>query len=96
MSFYNHLDNFLKQAHTEDLTTNHFIKDYLDTKVTVSFGKGNIARIPWISFLIKPNITSKGIYPVYLYYKDLGILILAYGISETNMPKYDWDITGKV
>ena len=60
MSFYNHLDNFLKQAHTEDLTTNHFIKDYLDTKVTVSFGKGNIARIPWISFLIKPNITSKG------------------------------------
>ncbi len=95
MSFYNHLDKFLKQAHTEDLTTNHFIKDYLDTKVTVSFGKGNIARIPWISFLIKPNITSQGIYPVYLYYKDLGILILAYGISETNIPKYDWDITGK-
>ena len=40
----------------------------------------------WISFLKEPNTTSNGIYPVYLYYKEDDILILAYGISETTTP----------
>ncbi len=60
----------------------------------ISFGQGNQAKIPWISLLKEPNITQKGIYPVYLFYKDLNILILAYGVSEINKPLYNWEIGG--
>ncbi|MGM0613764.1 MAG: MrcB family domain-containing protein, partial [Bacteroidota bacterium] len=83
---------FLEQAKTDNLKTKHFIQSYKGTEVKVSFGQGVSARIPWISFLKKPNTTSKGIYPVYLYYKELNTLILAYGVSETNNPRARWDI----
>jgi len=63
--------------------------------VKVSFGQGNSAKIPWISFLKKPNTTSNGIYPGYLFYKDFDILILSYGISETNVPDSKWNITNQ-
>ena len=53
------------------------------------------ARIPWISFLKEPNTTSHGIYPVYLYYKDYEILILAFGVSETNIPEMTWNLKDK-
>src|SRR5205085_484135 len=33
---------------------------------------------------------SDGIYPVLLYYKAAGVLILAYGVSETNKPASVW------
>src|SRR5690606_10787654 len=56
-----------------------------------SFGQGATANVPWVSFTLEPNTTSKGIYPVYLYFKNENLLILAYGISETNLPEYDWD-----
>ncbi|TYA58010.1 MrcB family domain-containing protein [Formosa maritima] len=95
MGYFNQLNKFLTQAKTENLKTKHFLSEYLGTKVKVSFGQGNIARIPWISFLIEPNTTSKGIYPVYLYYKEFDILILAYGVSETNEPEMEWDIKNK-
>ena len=75
---------FLDQAKTNDLKTKHYEKNYLGTKVKVSFGQGNAARIPWISFLKEPFTTSDGIYPVYLYYKNINKLILAYGRSEKN------------
>ncbi len=42
-------------------------------------------------FLKEPNTTSHGIYPVYLYYKENNILILAYGISETTAPANNWE-----
>ena len=58
----------------------------------VSFGQGNVARIPWISFLADGQMTSRGIYLVFLFYKDMGVLILAYGISETNRPQIMWPI----
>jgi len=35
--------------------------------------------------------TSKGIYPVYLYYKKIKKLVLAYGVSETNTPENHWE-----
>ncbi|HBY68447.1 MAG TPA: DUF3578 domain-containing protein, partial [Flavobacteriaceae bacterium] len=84
--------SFLEQAKTDSLKTKHFDSEYLGTDVKVSFGQGNAARIPWISFLKSPNTTSDGIYPVYLYYKDYEILILAYGVSETNTPSSNWEI----
>jgi len=86
------LINFLNQAKTGNLKTKHFIKTFNNTKVKVSFGQGVSARIPWISFLIKPFSTSKGIYPVYLFYKNINKLVLAYGVSETNKPEVNWDI----
>lgn len=92
--FYNQLKDFLIQSKTDNLKTKHFLKELLGTKVKVSFGQGGPAKIPWISFLINPNTTSEGIYPVYLYYKAYNILVLAYGISETNPPKQNWTNLG--
>jgi restriction system protein len=65
-------------------------KEFLELKVRVSFGMGAPARVPWISLLAPEMATSNGIYPVYLYYKDLGTLILAYGISETVQSGQSW------
>ena len=50
----------------------------------VSFGMGAPARIPWIAFIAPEMQVSKGFYPVYLYYKELETLVLAYGVSETE------------
>lgn len=90
--FYGQLIMFLDQTKTTNLKYNQYIKKYLGLKVRVSFGQGNIARIPWISFLGENQSTDNGIYPVYLYYKEYNELILAYGISETNPPKLHWNI----
>lgn len=56
----------------------------------VSFGMGVPARVPWIAFIAPEMQVSKGFYPVYLYYKDLETLILAYGISETTEFEKSW------
>ncbi|MBL7471358.1 McrB family protein [Robertkochia sediminum] len=92
-SVYPHLINFLEQTETDILKTQDYPKTLKGYKMQVSFGKGNKARIPWISFLKPPNTTSHGIYPVYLYFKEQRILILAYGISETNEPNHSWNLT---
>lgn len=86
------LKNFLEQAKTTNLKTKNYTPKYLETKVKVSFGQGGVAHIPWISFLIEPNKTSEGIYPVYLYYKEFQLLILAYGVSETLTPLVQWKL----
>lgn len=93
MGYYNQLLAFLAQSKTDNLKTNHYEKKYLETKVKVSFGQGNSARIPWVSFLLPPNSTSNGIYPVYLLYKEYNILILSYGVSETTESKIKWGIS---
>ena len=86
------VNKFLKQA---DLAQNLAVGDYpnkhqgLDVKV--SFGKGNFAKVPWVSFTGYDQRTIHGIYPVYLYYKSIGVLILAYGISDTNAPEKLWN-----
>jgi 5-methylcytosine-specific restriction protein B len=92
MSYYSELIRFLEQAKTNDLKTKSFESSYKNLVVKVSFGKGNPAKIPWISFLNGNNKTSNGIYPVYLYYKELEILILAFGVSETNAPSLNWKL----
>lgn len=88
----NILNQFLSQAETENLKTSYFPNRFEEFKIKVSFGQGYPARIPWISFTIQPNTTSNGIYPVYLYYKSIGKLILAYGISETSKPDLNWNL----
>ncbi|MBT3756593.1 MAG: DUF3578 domain-containing protein [Candidatus Cloacimonetes bacterium] len=96
-NFYPTLIKFINQSQTTDLHTSDYTKIFYDTNVKVSFGAGNSAKIPWIAFLLEDQKVSDGIYPVYLYYKEHGILILAYGISETNKPSDKWgnSTTGK-
>lgn len=92
ISYYEELKQFLIQSKTNDLKYSKYLKSFLDLDVKVSFGQGGAANIPWISFLRKGISTSNGIYPVYLYYKKENLLILAYGISETNQPEYKWPL----
>jgi len=58
--------------------------------VKVSFGMGTPTHVPWISFLGPGLSTNNGYYPVYLYYKKVNTLILAYGISETTPFEDPW------
>lgn len=92
VSYYEELNVFLNQALTDNLKYSKYIKSFLELDVKVSFGQGGSAKIPWISFLREGITTANGIYPVYLYFKKENLLILAYGISETNIPKYKWPI----
>lgn len=86
------LDRFVVQAHSGDLKTATFPKEYMDLRTKVSFGMGAPARVPWIGFLAPEMAVSNGINPVYLYYKNFNILILAYGVSETMVSKDSWPV----
>jgi 5-methylcytosine-specific restriction protein B len=70
-----------------------FIKQYSSLDVKFSVGKGRATNIPWISFLGPGQQTQDGIYPVILFYKEYGVIVLAYGISERNKPKLSWNLT---
>lgn len=85
---------FMKQAYTPNLKTKQYQNSFEGLKVKVSFGQGNSARIPWISFLGKNQTTSQGIYPVLLFYKEYHTLIISYGVSETNKPTIKWNAIG--
>ena len=93
MSYFEEINRFLEQAHTNELGTLSYLNNYQGLKVKVSFGKGNVARIPWIAFLKETQTVQDGIYPVYLFYKEKNLLILAYGLSETNRPITSWNLT---
>lgn len=89
------LEKFLQQSKTSDLKTKGYIKQVYGLSVKVSFGQGGAARVPWISFLGKDQKTSEGIYPGYLYFKEVDTLVLTYGSSEDNAPKIRWpDVEG--
>lgn len=86
------LRRFIQQAQAErDLTTKGYSNKYCNLDVKVGFGKGNFAKVPWISFTGYSQSVQSGIYPVYLYYKSINVLILAFGVSETNKPTLSWD-----
>jgi hypothetical protein len=78
------LDKFIIQSHSESLKTVEYPREFLELKMKVSFGQGVRARVPWISFTAPEMTVSNGYYPVYLYYRELNVLILSFGISETN------------
>ena len=90
------LGSFFDQTKTDNLKTNHFPTEYLNIKLKVGFGRGNVARIPWIAFLGKEQKPMKGIFPVYYFFKEQNTLILAYGISEANEPPRSWLIDSHV
>jgi 5-methylcytosine-specific restriction protein B len=87
------LESFIRQADDgADLAYSGYMKRYRDLSVRVSFGKGNFAKVPWVSFTGFGQTTQHGIYPVVLYYKSAGVLVLAYGISETHLPERSWNL----
>ncbi len=86
------LNNFIVQAQTKDLKTSSYVKEWNNLSVKVSFGMGTPARIPWIGLRAEGQEVSRGINPVYLYYKDLQTLILAYGVSETEIAPQSWPV----
>lgn len=88
------IDKFLKQSLSGDLKTDGYLRSYQDLNVKIGFGQGNQARITWIAFLGKGQTVKNGIYPVYLFYKNRNRLILSYGISETEAPSLNWEISG--
>lgn len=96
MNFYDELKKFLVQAKTNKLGTKGYLNNFNDLTVKVSFGKGNPARIPWIAFLNSANKVQEGIYPVFLFYKDKNLLILAYGVSEENNSILKWNISNVI
>jgi hypothetical protein len=84
------LNTFILQAHSGDLKTSVYPKEWNGLNLKVSFGMGTPARIPWIGLKAEGQEVSRGINPVYLYYKDLQTLILAYGISEKEIAPQTW------
>lgn len=84
------LENFLSQAEIDDLRTSHYQKKYKEFRIKVSFGQGNKSKIPWIAILRNGQKVSKGIYPVYLYYRQQKKLLLCFGISESSEPESSW------
>lgn len=84
------LFEFLGQAQTDNLKFGHYPREFDEFKVKVSFGQGVRARVPWISITGNGISTSNGYYPVYLYYRDESVLVLAFGISETNEFEETW------
>jgi 5-methylcytosine-specific restriction enzyme B len=85
------LTRFVSQADEgTDLRTSEYPGTYQGLRMKVSFGQGNYAKVPWIAITGYGQEVQKGIYPVLLYYKFSGVLILAYGISETNVPDIEW------
>ncbi len=84
------INEFLVQAQKGDLKTSAYPREWSGLKMKVSFGMGAPARIPWIAFIAPEMQVSRGFYPVYLYYKELNTLVLAYGISETEESTENW------
>jgi hypothetical protein len=91
------IKRFIDQANeANSLKVNDYPKEFDELRVVVSFGKGNFAQIPWISFLYEGQETNNGIYPVLLYYKDRKKVVLAYGISEENKSQFAWPVTNNM
>lgn len=86
------LTRFILQALTGDLKTSSYPKDFQDLRIRISFGMGAPAKVPWIAFISGEMAVSKGFYPVYLFYKEEKILILSYGVSETEEYGKTWPV----
>ena len=91
------IEKFLGQAEAaSQLSVRGYPDAYRGLEVKVSFGKGNVARIPWIAFLGKGQSVSNGVYPVLLLFREEKVLLLCYGVSEENTPAQSWGELGEV
>ena len=89
------LKQFFAQANEGvSLVVKGYPDSYRGLTVRVSFGKGTVAKVPWIAFLGYGQENQNGIYPVFLYYKAEQLLVLARGISDTETPAKLWASEG--
>ncbi|PKV75730.1 5-methylcytosine-specific restriction endonuclease subunit McrB [Pontibacter ramchanderi] len=95
-NFFPSLIKYLSQAQTPDQKTKSYIKSFKDLRVEVSFGQGNKTWVPWLAFLREGHAVSNGIYPVFLNYLKYDVLILAFGLSDTNKPQNSWPLSPSV
>ncbi|WP_302175001.1 AAA family ATPase [uncultured Hydrogenophaga sp.] len=87
------LQRFLQQAASMDsLAVAGYPTEYRGLKIKVSFGKGVQARVPWVGLFGGDNTPTKGIYPVLLYYREAKVLVIAYGVSETQSAMTTWPL----
>ena len=87
------LKEFIYQAEVaKSQSTHNYDKSYRNLRIELSFGQGNYAHIPWLGFFEPSQQPRKGIYPVFLLYKEQNILVLAYGVSETTNPDLKWNL----
>lgn len=91
------IDRFIAQAQAANvLNVQGYLNEYRGLSVKVGFGQGNFARIPWIAFLADGQLVSNGLYPVLLLFRAEQVMLLCYGLSETNEPAGSWgDISGR-
>ncbi len=89
IQFIEYLHKFIVQSKWNDLRYGKYPKSYLDFEVRTKFGMWTPAKISHMSILAENQSTSNGIYPVYLNYKEENLLILSYGVSDTNPPDLD-------
>jgi len=90
MNLSEHLSTFLKQSKSGDLKTAQYPRERNGLTVKTSFGMGAPARVPWIAYTAPEIKVSNGFYPVYLFYKSLGKLVLTYGITEGSDHLASW------
>lgn len=84
----NEINIFIQLANTNNLKTKELKTQIVENNsdiignfhVTVSFGKGNVTNIPWISVSRFEDYKEDG--PVFLYYKNKNVLILSFGVKE--------------
>jgi hypothetical protein len=67
-----------------------------DLELVASFGRGRASKVPWIGVLGFGQQIPQGIYPALLYYKAHHVLIVAYGVSQTNPPITQWKNSEKL
>jgi len=89
-TFFDHLVSFISQSDSGMLGNSGYPRVYRNFAVKFGFGQGNSARVTWISFTAFNQSVQEGIYPVFLYYKNQKLLILAYGVSATRPPHRKW------
>ena len=93
-NYYPRLEQFLVQARTDSQVRKDYAEEVYGLSVKASFGFGQSAHIPWISFTAEGQTTSEGIYPVFLFYKEQDLLVLAYGVSENDAAIIEWPDKG--
>jgi 5-methylcytosine-specific restriction enzyme B len=86
------LELFFKQVEQGNLKVSHYPESYSGFNLKVSFGKGNIANVPWIAFLKDGKSVKSGINPVALYYRKQETLVVAYGHGEEKPTSESWGI----
>lgn len=91
-SYFDELNRFLEQTKTDDLKYSSYRKNFINLEVHIGFGRANKAKVPRIAFFNEANSVNEFIFPAYFFYKDLGLLILAYGEPDTGNPKNNWKL----